>query len=62
MQEVIKKYEALSGRKINQSRIEIYAKINELSDMAELIDQPELKTYKKAKANIERWINNKKIT
>ncbi|MBI2639511.1 MAG: aminoglycoside phosphotransferase family protein [Candidatus Sungbacteria bacterium] len=55
MKAVAGKYQKLTGRKLNLRRMVIYGRINELSDLAELIDQPESAVYKNAIIRIEKW-------
>lgn len=55
MKAVAEKYQELTGRKLNLRRMVIYGRINELSDLAELIDQPESTVYKNAIMRIEKW-------
>ncbi len=55
MKAVAEKYMALTGRKLNLRRMVIYGRINELCDLAELIDQPESKVYKQIMTRINKW-------
>ena len=55
MKAVAEKYQELTGRKLNLRRMVIYGRINELSDLAELIDRPESTVYKNAIIRIEKW-------
>lgn len=55
MKAVAEKYQELTSRKLNLRRMVIYGRINELSDLAELIDQPESTVYKNAIMRIEKW-------
>lgn len=55
MKAVAEKYQELTGRKLNLRRMVIYGRVNELSDLAELIDQPESTVYKNAIMRIEKW-------
>jgi len=55
MRAVVEKYQELTSRKLNLRRMVIYGRINELSDLAEFIDQPESKVYKNAMMRIEKW-------
>ena len=55
MKDVAEKYQELTNRKLNLRRMVIYGRINELSDLAELIDQPESIVYKNAMMRIEKW-------
>lgn len=57
MEEVVREYEKISGRKIDTNRVILYAKINEMSDLAEYIDKPDSKVYKKTLATITKWFN-----
>ena len=55
MKAVAEKYQELTSRKLNLRRMVIYGRINELSDLAELIDQPESTVYKNAVIRIKKW-------
>lgn len=55
MKAVAEKYQALTKRKLNLRRMVVYGRINELSDLAELIDQPESTVYKNAIMRIQKW-------
>jgi aminoglycoside phosphotransferase (APT) family kinase protein len=55
MKAVAEKYQELTSRKLNLRRMVIYGRINELSDLAELIDQPESTVYKNAIIRIKKW-------
>ncbi len=55
MKAVTEKYQELTSRKLNLRRMVIYGRINELSDLAELIDQPESTVYKNAIVRIKKW-------
>lgn len=54
MKAVAEKYQELTSRKLNLRRMVIYGRINELSDLAELIDQPESTVYKNAIIRIKK--------
>jgi aminoglycoside 2''-phosphotransferase len=60
MEEVVEKYEELSGRKIDTKRVIIYAKINEMSDLAEYINKPNSNVYKKTLKNLNQWMKQEK--
>lgn len=55
MKEVICGYEKISDLKIDIERVITYAKINELSDLAEYINDPNSQVYRKTMANIKKW-------
>lgn len=55
MKSVAEKYQELTKHKLNLRRMVIYGRINELSDLAELIEQPESTVYKNAIMRIEKW-------
>ena len=55
MKAVAEKYQELTGRKLNLRRMVICGRINELSDLAEFINQPESTVYKNAILRIEKW-------
>ena len=57
MQEIISKYQKISGRKIDIERVKIYAKINEMSDLSFYVDKPNSKIYYKALKNIRKWMS-----
>jgi len=57
MQEIISKYQKISGRKIDAERVKIYAKINEMSDLSFYVDKPNSKIYRKALKNIREWMS-----
>lgn len=55
MKAVAEKYQELTGRKLNLRRMVIYGRVNELSDLAKLVDQPESIVYRNAIMRIEKW-------
>lgn len=55
MKAVAEKYQELTSRKLNLRRMVVYGRINELSDLAELIDQPDSTVYKNAIIRIKKW-------
>lgn len=60
MKEVVDEYENLSNKKVDINRVLIYSKIDELSNLAEYIEQPNSSIYKKSLENIEQLMNIKK--
>lgn len=56
MHEVIKKYEKMSGRKIDVERVKTYARINEMSDLSFYINKPNSIIYRKSLKNIVKWM------
>ncbi len=55
MKSVALKYQELTGRMLNLRRVVIHARINELSDLAELIHQPTSLVYNNAIQRIGQW-------
>ncbi len=61
MEEVVRAYERRATTKLSLPRIIIYARMNELADLAEYIDQPTSRVYKKAMKRIRMWQDEKII-
>lgn len=60
-QDVIRKYESRAGLSLDRHRIEIYAWINYLADLSELIESPESPAYQRAWRLIHEWIAEQNI-
>lgn len=55
MKAVVEKYQFLTGLRLNLRRMVIYGRINEICDLAEFINQPESRIYKKVMRYIQKW-------
>ena len=55
MKAVAEKYQELTARLLNLRRMVVYARINELCDLAEYVDKPRSEIYKNAVARVRKW-------
>ena len=55
MKAVAEKYQELTGRLLNPRRMVVYARINELCDLAEYVDKPQSEIHKNAVTRANKW-------
>jgi hypothetical protein len=56
MEQIVYKYQELSWIKLNLRHIVIFARIEEISDLAEFIDKKDSEIYKEAILKINKWL------
>ncbi len=57
MKAVAEKYQELTSTKLNLRRMVVTARIAELCDLAQFIDQPESRVYKNTMNNVKKWMS-----